>query len=256
MKNIKYIFIATVLLLLYSCKEEYYLYNDVKRIQFGPDIARIYTPSYNLADTTKSYTFFYESTAKQQDTLFFDIYAIGGVTNTDRPFKLEQVAVPDADNAVAGKHYKAFNDAAIASKYVIKAGAVHAKVPVVMLRDASLKTTTVTLKFQIVENENFSTGEPANIWRKAIFTDRLSQPPAWDASATQYYFGKYSVVKHNFFIEQTGQKWDNDFILAIRPDYALLTYWRGVVKVALVNYNAQHPGNPLTDEFGELVVIP
>ncbi|HBZ26067.1 MAG TPA: hypothetical protein DEO54_07490 [Rikenellaceae bacterium] len=256
MKNLKYILMATVLLLLYSCKEEYYLYNDIKRIQFGPDITRIYTPSYNLADTLKSYIFFYESAAKQQDTLFFDIYAIGGVSNTDRSFKLEQVAVPGAENAVAGKHYKAFNDASLTSKYVIKSGAVHAKVPVVMLRDATLKTTTVTLKFQIAQNENFSTGEPANVWRKAIFTDRLSQPPAWDNSATLYYFGKYSVVKHNFFIEKTGQKWDNDFILAIRPDYALLTYWRGMVKVALVNYNLQNPGNPLTDEFGEIVVIP
>lgn len=256
MKNLKYILMATVLLLLYSCKEEYYLYNDIKRIQFGPDITRIYTPSYNLADTSKSYTFFYDNAAKQQDTIFFDIYAIGGVSNTDRAFKLEQVAVPGADNAVAGKHYKAFNDASVASKYVIKAGAVHAKVPIVMLRDATLKTTTVTLKFQIAQNENFSAGEPSNLWRKAVFTDRLSAPNSWDAWMTQYYLGKYSVVKHSFFIEQTGQKWDNDFILGIRTDMALLNYWKGTLKVALLNYNLKNPGKPLTDEFGELVVIP
>jgi hypothetical protein len=255
MKNLKYIFIATVLLLLYSCKEEYYLFNDIKRLQFGPDITRIYTPSYNLADTTKSYTFFYESAVKQQDTLFFDIYAIGGVSDKDRSFKLEQVAVPGAENAVAGKHYKAFNDASLASKYLIKAGTVNAKVPVVMLRDASLKTTTVTLKFQIVENENFSTGEPSNIWRKAIFTDRLSQPASWNSTINSL-FGKYSVVKHNFMIEKTGQKWDNDFISAILTDYALVTYWKGVVKVALIDYNANNPGKPLTDENGELVIIP
>ena len=256
MKNLKYIFIATVLLLLYSCKEEYYLYNDIKRIQFGPDITRIYTPSYNLADTTKSYTFFYENTAKQQDTLFFDIYAIGGVSNTDRAFKLEQVAVPGAENAVSGKHFKAFNDASLVSKYVIKAGAVHAKVPVVMLRDASLKTTTVTLKFQIAENENFSTGEPTNLWRKAIFTDRLSQPSKWDDWLTRYYLGKYSVVKHSFFIEKSGQKWDNDFITLIMGNMAELNYWKGLVKSALITYNAQNPGNPLTDENGEIVVMP
>jgi len=256
MKNLKYILMATVLLLLYSCKEEYYLYNDIKRLQFGPDISRIYTPSYNLADSLKSYTFYYENSTKQQDTLFFDIYAIGGVSNTDRSFKLEQVTVPGAENAVAGKHYKAFNDASLTSKYVIKAGAVHAKVPVVMLRDASLKTTTVTLKFQIAQNENFSAGEISNIWRKAVFTDRLSQPTAWNASMSQYYFGKYSVVKHSFFIEKTGQKWDNDFIVSITADYALLSYWKGVAKLALIEYNAQHPGNPITDEFGELVVIP
>jgi hypothetical protein len=246
---------TTVLLLLYSCNGEYYLYNDIKRIQFGPDISRIYTPSYNLADTLKSYSFFYENNAKQQDTLFFDIYAIGGISNVDRAFKLEQVAVPGADNAVAGKHYKAFSDASVVSKYVIKSGTVHTKVPVVMLRDASLKTTTVTLKFQIVQNENFSAGEPSNVWRKAVFTDRLSQPASWNSTINAL-FGKYSVVKHNFMIEKTGQKWDNDFILSIMPDYALLTYWKGAVKVALIDYNANNPGNPLTDENGELVVIP
>ncbi|MDP3436008.1 MAG: DUF4843 domain-containing protein [Bacteroidales bacterium] len=256
MKNIKYILMATVLLLLYSCKEEYYLYNDIKRIQFGPDITRIYTPSFNMADTTKGYTFFYDNASKQIDTIFFDIYAIGGVSTKDRSFKLEQVAVPGAENAVSGKHYRPFNDATLVSKYMIKAGAIHAKVPVVMLRDASLKTTTVTLKFQIAENENFSIGEPSNVWRKAIFTDRLSQPNSWDAWLTQYYLGKYSVVKHSFFIEKSGQKWDNDFILLIRANFAELGYWKGMVKAALITYNAQNPGNPLKDETGEIVVIP
>lgn len=254
MKNLKYIFIATVLLLLYSCEEKYSLYNDVKRIQFGPEISRIYTPSFNLADTTKLYTFFYESTAKQQDTLFFDIYAIGGFSDKDRSFKLEQVAVPGADNALSGKHFKAFNDASLASGYMIKAGAVHARVPVVMLRDESLKTTTVTLKLQIVENENFSLGEPSNLWRKAVFTDRLSQPSKWLGGSS--FFGNYSFVKHNFFIESTGKKWDDDFFLPLWSNYALMTYWKAKVKGALVDYNVQHPGNPLTDEFGELVVIP
>ncbi len=256
MKNIKYILMATVLLLLYSCKEEYYLYNDIKRIQFGPDISRIYTPSHNLSDTLKRHTFYYDNASKQVDTMYFDIYAIGGTSTVDRAFKLEQVPVPGDENAVAGKHYRAFSDASLASKYMIKAGTVHTKVPIVMLRDASLKTTTVTLKFQIAENENFSIGEPSNVWRKAIFTDRLSQPTSWDAWLSQYYLGNYSVVKHKFFIDNSGQKWDNDFILLIRANFAELGYWKGLVKSALVAYNAQNPGNPLRDENGEIVVIP
>lgn len=256
MKDLKYIFIATVLLLLYSCKEEYFLYNDVKRLQFGPDKSRIYTPSFDMNDTTKLYTFYYENTSIQTDTVFFDLYAIGGVSNKDRAYKLEQVAVPGAENAVAGKHYKAFNDASLSSTYVIKAGAVHSKVPVIMLRDASLKTTTVILKFQVVENDNFSQGEITKTWRKVIFTDRLSQPYSWNAWMTQYVLGKYSVVKHRFFIETTGLKWDEEFLAFLYANNGDMKYWQGVVKVNLADYNAKHPGDPLKDENGEIILLP
>ncbi len=242
---------------LASCKkDQYYLYNDVARLQFGPDITRIYTASYNLTDTLKPATFYYDAPAKTRDTVLFDIYAIGGTSTADRPFKLEQVQVTGANNAVVGQHYLSFTDASISKNYVIKAGTIHSFVPVVLLRDASLKTNTVVLKFNIVANESFQLGEKSNLWRKVEFTDRLSQPAAWNASSTQYYYGKYSVVKHKFMIDNTGLKWDQDFMNALPNDYAQLQYWVGVLKTALITYNAAHPGSPLVDEFGELVIFP
>jgi hypothetical protein len=257
MKRTLYIVAAIALLAMASCKQEdYYLFNDVGRIQFGPDMARIYTASYNLADTTKNYTFYYLAADKTQDTMFFDIYAVGGPTSKDRAFSLQQVQVDGAANAVSGTDYKAFSDPTVTSAYVIKAGQVHTFVPIVMLRSAALKTTTVTLKFTVAENENFKLGEKTNLWRKLIFTDRLSQPTAWTASITQYYFGAYSVVKHAFMIQVTGQKWDQAFMSTVTADYAQLMYYISSVKHALVDYNAAHPGNPMKDENGLVIVLP
>ncbi|TKC07437.1 DUF4843 domain-containing protein [Pedobacter frigoris] len=257
MKALKYVIVAMVVLAFASCKkDQYYLYDDVARIQFGPENSRIYITSYNLADTLKPYTFFYEDASVTQDTVFFDIYAIGGVSKTDRTFTLEQEQVAGATNAISGTQYVAFNDPKATKNFVIKGGTVHTRVPIVLLRDASLKTSTPVLKFKAVADGNFQLGEINNLWRKIVFTDRLSQPAAWNASATQYYFGAYSVAKHQFMIDSTGEKWDQDFITSIMADYALLQYWTGTLKISLIDYNNSHPGNPLKAENGEMVVFP
>lgn len=257
MKMLKYILIVMVIIAIASCKkDQYYLFNDMARIQFGPDATRIYTASYNLADTLKPFTFYYEMPSVTEDTVFFDIYAIGGVSKTDRNFTLKQEQVANVNNAVAGTHFVPFTDPRVNKFYTIKAGTVHTSVPVIVLRDPSLKTNTVVLKLDVVADGNFQPGEQSNLWRKVQITDRLSQPASWNASFSQYYFGKYSIVKHAFMIQATGQKWDETFIAVTTADYALLQYYVGAVKTSLVDYNKNHPGNPLTDESGELVVIP
>jgi hypothetical protein len=258
MKGIKYIILALMLMALASCKQDnYYLFNDTSRIQFGPDITRIYTSSYNLVDTTKAFTFYYDASTTTQDTIFFDVYAIGGPSSKDRPFSLQQIQMTDGStNALSGTDYKAFTDATVSSAYVIKAGQVHALVPIVMLRSVAQKTLTLTLKFQVAENTNFKLGDKANIWRKVTFTDRLSQPSAWTASMSQYYFGAYSVVKHAFMIQTTGQKWDQAFMLNVTADYNQMMSYVSQCKQALINYNNAHPGNSMKDENGVVIVFP
>lgn len=257
MNRLIYLAIMVILFTTIGCKkDQYYLYNDVARLQFGPDVSRIYKSDYNLADTLKTSTFYYESDQVLLDTVWFDIYAIGGPTAADRPFKLEQDLLAGADNAVAGTHYKSFDDPAILKNYVIKAGEVHAFVPVILMRDPSLKTRTVTLKFNIVANDQFQLGETSNLWRKVVFTDRLSQPIIWNATISRYYLGDYSVVKHAFMIETTGQKFDQAFITKIYSEFAPMSYWVGVLKTNLIDYNKLHPNDPLKDEFGQLVIFP
>lgn len=258
MKKIFLTLLPLIALLFTACDQDsnYLIYNDNAYIQFGPAESRIYTTSYNLSDTTKLQTFYYEEAQVSQDTVFFDIYAIGGTSTVDRPFTLVQENVDGTENAVAGEDYIAFTDAKVKGNYVIKAGEVHTLVPVVLLRSAKLKTSTQTLKFSVVENDNFKVGELTNNWRKVIFSDRLSRPNAWDANTAKYYLGDYSVVKHRFMIDTTGDKWNEEFIVYIKTDFSMLTFYKNTVKMALVNYNNAHPGNPLKDENGTVVVFP
>lgn len=260
MKNNKYIRPVLVLLLIAgifsACKKDRFLvYNDVSRIQFGPEPNRIYTTSFDYADTLKMQTFYYYDNSKIEDTVYFDIYAIGGTRNVDRSFTLMQEQIEGAVNAEPGKHYVAFNDPRASKNYVIKAGTVHTRVPIILLRDNSLKTVTPELKIVIKEDENFQLGEIDKTWRKLEFTDRLSQPDAWDATMTRYYFGNYSITKHSFMITVTGEKWDNDMFSALKSDLSLLNFYKAVLQTALIDYNKAHPGNPLTDELGEPVTF-
>ncbi len=249
--------VAMLTALLAACKkDQYYLYNDSARLQFGPSPDRIYTASFEMADTAKPFTFYYEPAATTQDTVFFDIYAIGGVSGKDRPFTIEQVTVTGAENAVPGVHYKAFSDPSLKDMYQIRAGEVHRSIPVILLRDPSLKSKNVKLQIAVKANEHFLPGEVRKLWRRVELTDMLSQPAAWNASAAQYYWGKYSRVKHSFMIEQTGEKWDQEFLLNINTDFALLTFWKLKMRTLLTDYNNAHPGAPLMDETGEPVVFP
>lgn len=255
MKVLKYIMVVMVALAFTSCKQDqYYLYNDIARIQFGPETDRLYQANYGLADTLKPMTFYYEDESVTQDTVFFDIYAIGGTSQSDRVFKLVQEQIPNAINAIPNKHYVAFDDAAATKNFVIKAGTVHTRVPILVLRDPSLKTNTVLLKFNVVDNDQFKQGELSNVWRRAEITDRLSRPAAWTNSTVLYHFGAYSVEKHKFMIEVTGKKWDQEFMSQLPTDEN--NYYISVVKRALIDYNNAHPDAPLRDENNELIVMP
>ncbi len=253
MKNL--LLIIFLSLVAFSCKKDNYLvYDSADRIQFGPDIAYIYQSNAMLFDTLKSQTFYYYADEVKTDTVFFDIYAIGGPKDFDRSFKLQQVLLNGMDNAVPGQHYVAFDDANMQDDYLFKAGEVHKKIPIVLLRDPSMKTKSFVLKFNVVANENFQLGETSNSWRKVIMTDRLSKPDNWTSSVNNVYLGEYSVRKHRFIIEVSGQKWDFDFIKLMIAEPTLLDYYKSVFKIALIEYNKNNP--IMLDENGVEVKFP
>ncbi|WP_316751730.1 DUF4843 domain-containing protein [Pedobacter gandavensis] len=260
MMKTKYFLVALVLMTMASCKEEPFLFNDLATLQFGPPVSAIYQPGAAAAGALSTYTFFYKSEDVLQDTVFFDIYAIGGTSSKDRRFKLEQVQVDGVSNAVPGVHFISFDDPGVSKSLVIKAGQVHSRVPVIMLRDVSLKTADAVLRVNVVENENFKKGEANYLWRRLDFTDRINKPAAWGGIYQNTYYGKYSTVKHKFMIDKTGEIWDQEFMSVLQdpllPDPSRIMYYMSVIKAALINYNIAHPGNPLRDEVGDLVVFP
>ncbi|MFV0506392.1 MAG: DUF4843 domain-containing protein [Bacteroidales bacterium] len=252
-----YVMIILCLVGLYSCSQEYDLYSGDKFLQFGPnDLSKLNNSSEVLTDTTKTFSFVYEGANVIRSVVYFNLYALGGQENYDRPFIIEQEEVPDTLNAVPGVHYLAFDDPSVASLYSIKAGKINCYVPVVLLRDPSMQSNTYVLKFKLVANEHFITGDTRLLWRKLYMSDELVKPDEWRGYLEKYRFGKYSKVKHRFFIDQTGERWDDLFLKNISLDFALLGYWGDKTKQLLFDYNKAHPDAPLTDEYGDLVTVP
>lgn len=242
--------------LQYACQQEYNLYEGDEYVQFGSEKKLIYKKSFELADTVKSYTFVYENSAVTQDTVYFDLYALGGHKDYDRPFSLSQEVVPGVANAEPGIHFFNFDDPAVSGLYTFKAGTVHYSVPIILKRDVSLQSGTYLLKIKLLSNDNFKQGESELLWRKIYFSDQLIKPNRWLASMEKSYFGKYSKVKHRFMIDKTGQRWDDSFLITIMADFGLFKYWLGKAKQEIAKYNNANPNNPLRDENGELVIIP
>lgn len=253
MRFLRYFSIVIFCLVFIGCKKApYQTYSGTTYIQFGPAKASLYSPASAFQDSLKEQTFAYLDNSKTVDTVFFDIYTMGDVSNQDRPFKLVQEQVVGAENAVAGVHFKDLNEPDVAKQFVIRAGEMHSRVPITLLRDPSLREKSVTLRISVVENEYFRKGQENLTWRRLVFTDKLSRPNTWNVGM----LGKYSEVKHRFMISVTGEKWDSELISYLARDVQAQHYWLGKIKTALLQYNTEHPTVPLTDEDNELIVFP
>jgi len=240
-----------------TCRLNFYYSNISSTSDFKTDMA--------LA----SYSFIYGGDDVQRDTVWFEVETMGFVADYDRPIALQQLDTA-AYNAVPGKHYMAFDDASLKDYYVIPAGKAKTKIPVVILRDATLKDTTAVLKFGFKDNEYFTSGYPVLQTRVLTFSDRLSQPSNWTKQyeypgyagfyvSLSNYFGDYGPVKHQFLIEQTGKTWDDDYIESLMTgDFSYLQYLMQKMQSVLDELNAERAAqglDPLAEADGTLVVI-
>ena len=223
-----FLLLATCFLSLTSCEKDLEVYNtETCRLNFYYSLNNRSDFNESLARST--YSFIYGDADRQRDTLWFPVQTMGFTSDHDRTVVLEQLS-SDGVQAVPGKHYVAFNDPSVSNLYVIPAGKATTKLPVIILRDPSLKSETVTLKFGFRENEYFKLGFEEFSTRQIEITDMLSEPSKWNeaypipgleryfpryANHLSDFFGAYGVVKHQFLIEQTGKKWDDEYIEAL-----------------------------------------
>lgn len=258
--KIKYLlFFVTILSLFSSCKVEDIELFDPKgeksKIQFGPIPSYLYSPFYDVLDTMKTYTFVYKPLSVLQDTAWFDIYTSGELSSIDRAFKLEQVEVVGALNAIAGRDYKAFDDAEVAKHYIIKANQSHARVPIVLFRSEELKEDEFVLQVNVVANDNFGEGEARCLWRKLYFSDEVIKPTLADSWFNDRLFGKYSKEKHRFMIGVSGVRFDDEYIYNNFDNHTLRDYYLALFRRELILYNESNPGNPLRESSGQLVTF-
>lgn len=242
-----------------SCEKDLEVYNtETCRLNFYYELNSRAGFNEELART--AYSFIYGEADRQRDTLWFDVQTMGFTYDYDRPVVLEQLP-SEGVQAVPGKHYVAFNDPAVSHLYVIPAGKATTKLPVIILRDPSLKNEAVSLKFGFKENEYFKLGFEEFSTRLIEMTDMLSEPSKWNAAYPipgleryypQYamhlsdYFGVYGVVKHQFLIEQTGKKWDDEYIESlIKGDSNYLKYLVRKMSARLSEVNAERTAKGL-----------
>jgi hypothetical protein len=234
-------------------KTEGLLYTDIARLQLNDT-------------TTVSSTFVYEAPSIIRDTVYIQVNTIGEMANVDRAVKFVQVSnKTDLNPAVSGQHFVPFDDPSLKNVMVIKANTVKAKIPVVLLRDASLKTNTYRLRLQLAANDQFALGEVQSRGVSILFSDRLERFYSWrfDTGVAPAFsvFGKYSTRKHQFMIdnlhEQIDEAWFQSMItLGAQQHYS------NTLKIALANFN-NNPVNiasgkaPLreTDEVGSVPVV-
>lgn len=272
MKKIQWILCAVLAIgALSGCEKDLQLYDtDTCWLNFYYDIEN--RSKFEDRFARDAYSFVYGEDDRTRDTLWYEIQAMGFVYDHDRQIAIEQVT-SDGNQAVPGKHYVAFDDPSLSGLYVMPAHQSRTKIPVVVLRDASLKQQTVTLKFVIKANDSFIPGYEEYNARYLTITDMLSEPSKWSYAYplpgwTGYYnslsdwFGTYGVVKHQFLIEKTGKKWDDEYIDSLLDgvsSFTYLNYYAAKLKGLLAEENAQRQAqglDVLKESDGTVVEIP
>ena len=202
-------FIYTMILmgaLFAACEEELKPYNE--------DTCWVYFDLIGSADTLQSRTFIYVGEDAETDTVWIPLKTIGKVMDYDRPVSLSQVQTDELD-AVAGTHYVKFDDPGLSNLYVIPAGKSTVELPVVLKRDASLKTDKVLVQFELEANEHFAPGFVGPQYVQIWVTDQLDRPSFWPTASDATLNTKiapYDPVLHQFLINATGNKWDDEYI--------------------------------------------
>ncbi|MBO9202994.1 MULTISPECIES: DUF4843 domain-containing protein [Niastella] len=248
-----YCIIVLLLAIAAGCKKAAYLmYNNGSRIQ--------------LADTaTLNYTFIYKDLAVTRDTVYVKLITMGDIKDYSRTVTMEQIDEfdttytrdpftgkntdsswkPKPYKAVPGKHYVAFTDPGVQSLLFVSADSPATRLPIILLRDTSLRSNTYRLRIRLTPNDEFGLGERKAIEKTIMFSDKLERFESWkvdNTTAAAYLtFGKYSTGKHQFMIDVLKVKIDEAWYQAALKAQATQHY-KNVLRDALTAFNAD-PAN-------------
>jgi hypothetical protein len=156
----------------------------------------------------------------------------------DQGYLTDSIITEWSNSAVAGKHYIAFDDAEAKALLKIKAGEITGYVPVIVLRNTSLKTEKVRLRIQLVASNDLELGQAKNLIMLLNISDQLEQPVNWTRYSTaQSYLGTYSKPKHELMIKVLQDKVDEEWLEQMANDRPNLIFWRGKFQEALNAFN-------------------
>lgn len=193
-----------------------------------------------------NHSFFIYGTDVTRDTVHILICTMGMPTEYDRSINLVQTNIGQADAAIAGTHFVAFDDPAVKDSLCIPAGKVSQMIPIIVLRDKSLASEQVRLELTLEANEHFRQGIDA--WRNFVVTttDEAVKPSNWDTFWKNYLGDSWGTEKMRLIIQSTGYS-----DLSIVPsDFSYLYWIIDTAKQALIDYNIAHPEKPLCEADG------
>lgn len=265
-KILSYIALPIALIFMASCsKEEIPGWSGEDRIGFTTAVA---------GDTLKTYSFVFEPETVTRTSFMVEVSTEGRVYDIPRYVKLKQVSSGEGNDAVPGVHYVPFDDPSVQDLYVVPAGASVANLPIILLRNESLRESGRNLRIELEMNNDFLlTVDKNKLHRTILFADILTKPEIWGiygenanngkTYCVERYFGYYGQVKHRFMIDITGMPFDNDHMQTLfmffntswgwRPkDSNYIIYLQGFLQQKLEERNTV-AGTPLKEADGRIV---
>lgn len=202
-------------------------------------------------------TFVYDPADVVRDTVYVPVNSMGFVRDYDRYFKVEQVLEKSDSvfNAEPGVHYVSFDDPGVSSMMYIPAGEMEGQIPIIALRDRSMRDTITVLHLRIIPSDDFLPGDPDRIDQTVEIADQLVQPTrGWTT-----FFGVYGFEKHRFLIENFNMNFDDATMEIFFADYSYGMWIRSRAKNLLAQENAEREARgegPLTERDGTVVSFP
>ena len=218
-----------------SSTDEDFFYQDQPRVRLvGENIWAAGTDSVML-----SFVVFGSDVTEKE--IMVDAQIMGEVVDHNRVVNL--TADPSLTTADANMYE-------FPSTVTIPAGESKATFSVKLKRVAILQSKTVRLYIKVAESSDFKPGVNEENHIVMIWNDILSRPNNWDS--LQPYFGEYSDTKYRFMLVNSGgvSEFSTDTM-----SWAQLMSFKIRFQNAVNEYNAAHPGSPLTDEYGNLVTF-
>ncbi|MBR1520445.1 MAG: DUF4843 domain-containing protein [Bacteroidaceae bacterium] len=209
----------------------------------GTDYVRIVGPEvWTLGSDSMEYSFAAYASAVTTFTVEARVYVEGANADVERTV---WVKVDDATTAPADSY--SLNEAV-----TIPAGQGYGTLDITLHRIPALETEKCVLKVALDDGRNALKGGVKD-WQTLTvrFSDIISRPKNW-GDLEEFFGATYSDTKYRFIINTLGFG-SFTYLEPGGMSWGEMWNYRLLVVGALGDYNAAHPGNPLTDESGRPV---
>lgn len=231
-KVMKYVLTISLSMLLLSCQNEDFYYQDEAR-------ARLEGPyEWALGTDSIDYSFAFYPSSVTETVMHMTLFIMGETHPDDRMVKIE---VDQHNTTALPAQY------ACPTEISVPANSYSVPFNVVLKRTPDLSSKNVRLRIRITDSGDFKTGVVEHNSFTIKWNDMLSRPRNWDELAE--FFGAFSLTKFRFIIDTLGiGEFDTNVMT-----WGQLNNYRIVMKNALTAYNETNPGNPMKDENGQLI---